>query len=50
MSEEIPDDLVARAVLARGHARDHGGIGRAMRAALEAVYDELKQRAEGTRR
>ena len=38
---EIPDDIVARAVIARGHAPDRGGIGAAMRAALEAVAEEL---------
>jgi len=38
---EIPDEIVAKAVIARGHAPDQGGIGAAMRAALEAVAVDL---------
>jgi hypothetical protein len=38
---ELPDELVARAVIARGHATDHGGIGAAMRAALRSVAHDL---------
>lgn len=37
----IPDDVVAKAVIAKGQVHDHGGIGASMRAALEAVIDDL---------
>lgn len=37
----IPDEIVVKAVVAKGQVRDHGGIGASMRAALEAVVDDL---------
>jgi hypothetical protein len=45
---EIPDEIVEKAVIARGHGHSPGvdhrvGIGHAMRRALEAVYQDLIQ-------
>jgi hypothetical protein len=37
----ITDELINRAVLAKGQVEDHGGVGASMRAALEAVVDDL---------
>lgn len=41
----IDDDIVARAVVAKGNVEDHGGIGASMRAALTAVAPYIAARA-----
>lgn len=41
----VDDDIVARAVTAKGNVEDHGGIGASMRAALVAVAPDIAARA-----